>query len=280
MQPYINFSDCALSGLQYAGSEKKLGVIYDGQCYMLKFRKVLSERKMYNHISEYIASHLIEIAGLEVHKTLLGVYRGEEVVAVKDFIAGTEFALVEFASGGDSSYDTERREHTTYSYDEILYLAEKHIKIGNPNTILDRFWDMFVMDALLANFDRHGYNWGFIKNGIYQLAPIYDNGSSLFPRLQDDELETIMGSRKELNKRTFTFPTSQIRLGNKKSSYYDIISSHRFTGCDKAAERIIKKIELKDMFEFIDSVPEISSLRKQFYKMIIQYRYVHIFEFQ
>ena len=34
------------------------------------------------------------------------------------------------------------------------------------------------MDALLGNFDRHGANWGFIKeDNKYTIAPIFDNGS-------------------------------------------------------------------------------------------------------
>ena len=44
------------------------------------------------------------------------------------------------------------------------------------------------MDALLGNFDRHGANWGFIKeDNKYTIAPIFDNGSCLFPNLVDEE---------------------------------------------------------------------------------------------
>ena len=25
------------------------------------------------------------------------------------------------------------------------------------------FWDIYVVDALIGNFDRHGGNWGFLK---------------------------------------------------------------------------------------------------------------------
>ena len=43
------------------------------------------------------------------------------------------------------------------------------------------------MDALLGNFDRHGANWGFIKeDNKYTIAPIFDNGSCLFPNLVDE----------------------------------------------------------------------------------------------
>ncbi len=57
---------------------------------------------------------------------------------------------------------------------------------------------MFVVDALIANFDRHGYNWGFTKGSSgHKLAPIYDNGSSLFPRLQEEDIERILNDIEE-----------------------------------------------------------------------------------
>ena len=44
------------------------------------------------------------------------------------------------------------------------------------------------MDVVLGNFDRHGANWGFIKeDNKYTIAPIFDNGSCLFPNLVDEE---------------------------------------------------------------------------------------------
>ena len=46
---------------------------------------------------------------------------------------------------------------------------------------------MYIVDAFLGNFDRHGANWGFLKkNNKYSLAPIFDNGSSLFPQMIDE----------------------------------------------------------------------------------------------
>ena len=85
---------------------------------------------------------------------------------------------------------------------------------------------MYIVDALLGNFDRHGANWGFLKkNNKYSLAPIFDNGSSLFPQMIDEnEMKLIISNEDEINKRVYTFPTSQIKLHNKKSSYFEVIS--------------------------------------------------------
>lgn len=274
----IDFSNCASSGILYSGSEKKTGILYRDEAYMLKFRKVVNGQPSYSHISEYLASHIIKTTGLDVHDTLLGIYKGQEVVAVKDFTAGTGETLVEFSSTGDSSFDTEREKHTVYSYREIEYLLEQHTKVIVRQELVRRFWEMFIVDAFIANFDRHGYNWGFLKGiSSYRLAPIYDNGSSLFPRLQDEELDRILNSQEELDKRTYHFPTSQILLDGKKSSYYEVINNGDFAGCKEAEKKITDKIDFKKINRCIDETAFISENRKEFYKLILRYRYKHIF---
>lgn len=97
-QNIIDFSKCPNNGIQYSGSEKKQGIIFSNSYFMLKFRKTIPPRQMYNHVSEYLASHIFALAGIDVHETVLGHYYDEEVVAVKDFTAGSDWSLVEFES--------------------------------------------------------------------------------------------------------------------------------------------------------------------------------------
>lgn len=68
----IDFSNCKESRILYSGSESKVGILYHDEAYMLKFRKLVHGSSSYSHVSEYLASHIIETIGLEVHKTLLG----------------------------------------------------------------------------------------------------------------------------------------------------------------------------------------------------------------
>ena len=59
----------------------------------------------------------------------------------------------------------------------------------------DDFIDMLIFDALIFNTDRHGGNFGLLvdnkTNKPIALAPIFDNGLSLFNYAMDDELEEI-----------------------------------------------------------------------------------------
>ena len=74
----IDFSEYELSGKYYGGSERKLGIIIDGDEYMLKFQKMTAFGKRNNHISEFIGSHVFEICGFLTHKTYLGFRDGQQ----------------------------------------------------------------------------------------------------------------------------------------------------------------------------------------------------------
>lgn len=56
------------------------------------------------------------------------------------------------------------------------------------------FADYLVLDALLANTDRHARNWGLLGTtmGDAQLAPSYDHGSSLGFQLDDEQRERCL----------------------------------------------------------------------------------------
>ena len=131
------------------------------------------------------------------------------------------------------------------------------------------------MDALLGNFDRHGANWGFIKeNNRYTLAPIFDNGSCLFPNLVDEsEMMEIIESEEETDKRIYRFPTSQVRLNGKKSSYYEVISSLQYEECNEALRYVMQKLDMTKVEKLIDDTPLISDVQKTFYKHMLTARY-------
>ena len=139
---------------------------------------------------------------------------------------------------------------------------------------------MFIVDALIGNFDRHGANWGFLKkDNKYSLAPIFDNGSSLFPQLiNEDEMKIILSDEDELNERVYKFPTSQIKLNDKKSSYFEVISSLKFNEINKSLLNIYPKINLKKINCLIDSL-NISNIHKQFYKRMIEERFNKIIKY-
>ena len=137
---------------------------------------------------------------------------------------------------------------------------------------------MFIVDALNGNFDRHGGNWGFIKkDNKYRIAPVYDNGSSMYPKLNTDEaIKNVLSSEEEIYQRIYKYPTSHIKINGRKSSYYEVINSLKFEECNKALKRIVPKIDFAKIYKLIDSIEGITDIRKEFYKTMYLKRYEKI----
>ena len=268
-----DFSNYELSNKEYGGSEKKIGILIDGYEYMLKFQKKTAFGVRNNHISEYLGSRIYELLGLNAQEVYLGVYKGENVVACKDFV-NNGYQFVPFNDVGESSLEVDKEKYQ-YSYKDIVSLLEANKKITNVKETVNVFFDMFIIDALLGNFDRHGANWGFLKKqNKYMLSPIFDNGSCLYPEMIDENMMNyVINNPKEIEKRVYTFPTSQIKLNGKKSSYYKVINSLKFPLCNDALKRIYKKIKLSEIDNLINSIDNISNIHKDFYLTMIRSRY-------
>jgi len=269
----MDYSKYRENGRFYSGSEHKIGITIEGKDWILKFQKSSEIGPLMNHLSEYIGSHIFQMIGLPTQNTALGTYKGADVVAMEDF-TGNGFLFVPFNDVGDSTLE-EDKERFHYSYEDIMAMLEENKKLTDVEETILIFWEMYLVDALIGNFDRHGGNWGFLKkDNKYTLASIFDNGSCLFPRLNTDAAcQAVLDDPAEIERRTLVFPTSQIRLGNRKSSYYDVISSLRFPECNRALRGIFPKIDLEKIDSFFDSIVECSPTRKQFYKTILKERY-------
>ncbi len=214
--------------------------------------------------------------GFKSQETYLGLYNGEPVVACKNFL-NDDYQFVPFNDVGESSLEQDKEVYQ-YSYQDIMQMLEDNVKLTNVSETIDMFWNIYVVDAVLGNFDRHGGNWGFLKkNNHYSIAPIFDNGSCLFPQLIDDfTMNKIMNSEELTNEQIYKFPTSQILLNGKKSSYFEIIDSLKFKECNDTVIRIYNKYSELEINNLIDSTPFLSDVHKKFYKYIIKQRYEKI----
>jgi len=271
-----DYSKYEKTPVMFSGAEKKFEIVIDGHRYIVKFQKNSEVGLTYNYISEYLGSHIFQSIGIPVQETFLGTYDSKNVVVMKNFLE-PEDALVAFNGVGESSLERDK-EFYQYTYEDITAMLTENMKSTNVAETIERFWDMFIVDALIGNFDRHGGNWGFIKrDNKYRIAPVYDNGSSLYPKLNTDEkIAEVLVSQEEIDKRIYQFPTSHINVKNRKSSYFEVISSLQFEACNEALKRIVPRIDLERINRIIDEIEEISELRKQFYKTMLQQRYEKI----
>lgn len=271
-----DYSNCQLSKKYYGGAEKKLGILIDGSPYMLKFQKRTPFGVRNNTISEYLGSHIYNLLGFYGQETFLGTYQGENVVACKDFTEGG-YQFVPFNEVGESTIE-EDKEKYQYSYEDIVHLLMCNKKLTNVDEAVSSFFEVYIVDALTGNFDRHGGNWGFLKkDNKYAMAPIFDNGSCLFPNMTDeDEMKAIIDDEELIDMRVYKFPTSQIKLHGQKSSYFEVISSLDFDRMNEALLKIYPRINLDEINALIDEIEIISDVHKAFYKTMLKNRYEKI----
>jgi len=231
-------------------------------------------------ISEHIASSIFNMIGVKAQKTLLGTFnvngKVKIVCACKDFTDKNK-NLYDFCSIKNTVIDSEHNGTGTELAD-VLETIEKQ-QFVNPKELLEHFWNVFVIDALLGNFDRHNGNWGFLFNEETQtaeIAPVFDCGSCLLPQADEKIMKAVLENEDELNARIFQFPTSAIKLNDKKINYYDFISSTENKDCNNAILRILPKVDIENINSFIDDTPYIADLQKEFYKKYIAARYEKI----
>ena len=136
-----------------------------------------------------------------------------------------------------------------------------------------KFWDMFVIDSIIGNTDRHNGNWGFLLNkntGKAEFSPIYDCGSCLNPMLEDEEIKKI--SETELKNLAINC-YSCLKENGKKINYMTFIKQKENEECNNAIKRLFANINMNEIKKFIDGIECMSKIRKEFYKKIIEQRY-------
>ena len=261
----------------YKGSEKKKTLVCDEKKYLVKFPnpvKLKNKNISYinNAFSEYIGSNIFKIVGFNAQNTVLGkyMYNGKEkiVCGCEDFTDSEnelyEFESLALSANPDKKIETE--------LEDILCVVEESRVIDTIAT-KKNFWDMFVIDSIIGNTDRHNGNWGFILNSNTKeitFAPIYDCGSCLNPMMEDSEMEKLT----EVEIKNIAINCySCLKENGKKINYMTYIKSMKNNECNEAIKRVFNNIDINKIDSFIDEISCMTNARKQFYKTVIKMRY-------
>ena len=286
MDKLIDFTNCKQIINKYGGADTKKTIIYNNKYYLLKFpnnNPKQNKKASYsnNIFSEYLGCHIFNSIGISAQNTLLGTYTQEDgktknVCACED-LTGNGWRLVEFQNLKNSFPETPSSSNgNTTALEEIIDVIKYHSDIKNNNELENYFWDIFIVDSLIGNYDRHNGNWGILVNDETQemkMAPVYDCGSCLYSQLTDEQMKEILQNETEINNRVYNKPTSAITENGKRINYYDFIFSLKNNDCNKALIRIFNKIELNKIEKIIEQMPLISEIRKDFYITLLNKRY-------
>lgn len=212
MIPILDLDNLAYScgNGSYGGlAGKKVGIVLNDTDWIIKYPQDLSGMEgkgmpinATSPLSEYLGSHIYEILGISVHKTILGERDGKLVVCCKDFapLTGnkrllemrtirnyTDKELVELL--GYSTVDTT---HIVDLDEMLIHIRKNPILAGIPG-VEDRFFEQAIVDIFINNNDRNYSNWGILRsvNGD-MLAPVFDNGACFSTKITDERVDELL----------------------------------------------------------------------------------------
>ena len=284
----IDFTSCPrVPGRAYNGANgKKIAVSFEGAVWILKFPPSAADKPndlSYSNscISEHLGSSIFRLLGVSAQETRLGTHlngRTKVVCACRDFtVPGKRF--YDFCSIKNTVIDSETGGHGTELSDVLTTIDLQ--QFVDPVLVRRRFWDMFVVDALLGNFDRHNGNWGFLVDESTvqaELAPIFDCGSCLLPQADETIMRKMLADEAELNARIYTFPGSMLKINGRKINYHDFIVAGSEQGLREALDRLLPRIRELDFAHLLAETPYLTDLQREFLRVYLNARRERIFQ--
>ena len=277
----VDFKNSIENVCEYGGSEKKKKIIYNGQVYLLKFPDPIREKNMplsyiNNVFSEYIGCKIFESVNIPVQKVILGIYNEKQekevkqkvVVACKDFTKEKQ-TLIAFSSLENSITDVDKKFTTKI---EDIYEVFNNLNYDfDKKLMIENFWNMFVVDTLIGNTDRHLSNFGVIDDGeALKFAPVYDCGSALHPLLTDEKINYLLNNESEFKNVAYSiYPVYTYE--NKKITYSEFYAKD-IPDLNDALLRIYPRIDMNKIYDIIDNTMYLSLERKEFLKKSVTIR--------
>lgn len=257
------------------GSESKFLILVGDTKYLVKDSSINQKRKQPSlaPFCEYVGSNFIRNSGLlKCQETYLGKYCGRDVVICKDLFPDCEFQPFKDLHQSSAGTDLESK---LYTYADVLHVLQRKADLGTSQLqdFKRSFWLMFLFDAILGNRDRHEGNWGFVKKGgTVRLAPIFDNGSSLFP---DVNLE-IWNSKEFIEERVYHIPGSQLKMWKPgitdrpmRTNYYEILTNYS----DEFHQELVDVQALDFNHIMIQSLKDVPQFCYNWFKTISKFRF-------
>lgn len=265
----------------YGGREPKIAVMLsDNKKYFLKMpvKKTDEKGRIFgggNVIAEHVGCEIFRLLGFPAQETKLGEYIDkhgvtEIVCACRDF-KRTDEELCEMKDVFNGlGIISDSRKKITFGYMDEAF--KKFTGEITEKEISDFYYDMFVVDALIGNINRHNRNWGILQTAHEtKIAPVYDCGSSLAHLITEEAMSVDKGACAAMNAVSI--------LGGKNNEriiYAEFFHGNLSVKMKKALERIVPKIDISEIEKMIYSEKYISNTRKQFYISFIRAAYENI----
>lgn len=243
--------------------------------------------------AEKVAGELCKLLGLPHAEYDLAEYRGLKGVITPSFVPeggarlelGNEI-LARYIGGYEKTKRFRQNKHILRIVLKLISGEAKELPIGwgsldGIRIAVDVFIGYLMLDAWIANQDRHHENWGLVvvpENRVH-LAPTFDHASSLGRNLNDNSREERLNTKdvgrsmdrfvQRARSALYSTPNDTIPL-----STLEAFNEAAMTRPDAARFWLgkLEEVSLSDTRSIIDRVPkeEMSDTAKEFAQRIIE----------
>ncbi|MFT9599663.1 HipA domain-containing protein [Mesobacillus sp.] len=252
----------------------------DGTQYIIKYPREFKDRINWEDVNEIVAAQIAKLLGLKTIQAEVAYRKGKRGCLMLHFVKQYD---ADFGEPGATLLEAELEDYKSIQNSEKrseILTVDCFTVIQNFSlfqVMKEDFVNMQVYDILIGNQDRHPYNWQLLfKDNSPFFGPLYDNGASLGWQLSDEQLRVMNDSDAKLNK---YFKNTKVKAGLIEDTQAPLKAKDILHSCndffpDETA-RVIQKLEKFNFNEynfFIDAMPLISTVRKEFLKKFILFR--------
>ncbi len=207
--PVVDVSSWATRGPEPLGSSEKLWLIDpDGMTWLWK------EAGFNNHAShgrfrrgddwaEWVGTRLAQLLGLPAAEVNMAIRCGAIGTIGRSFIDDPDTQMLVLGNvllfENDSRYPMKQSGALSEYTVDVVFEALGGVAAPSAHwaSAAEVFLGYLMLDAWIANVDRHHENWGVVEilDGSRRLAPTYDHGSSLAFLLSDEERSERLATR-------------------------------------------------------------------------------------
>lgn len=274
MVEYYDISDWEEQNYFNTGGTRNKVVVQnpkDMELYYFKtsLKKEAKDYK-YEFWSEIIASQIGKLLGFNLLQYDVAYNNGQLGCLSKSMVSCESEQLIEgykWLVGYKPDYNIDNKEEYTFQ------LIEKMFDNKFPkHQFLKELISTIIFDSIIGNEDRHQENWGIIISQRkifnkkeerleinYQLAPIYDSGSSLGRELLEKKVDRMLKDSLEMDAYIRRGKSEFRWEGSKgKQKHFDLISLISQKGyadfIKKEIERVRVKYNIEEIVKIIRSI--------------------------